>query len=151
MWIITGLYYLEDQRPEYLFRLAFVTLIPEGGTKQLPQWGCCRGWWMWNQKKKNQQERDIFHGETNNDWEINLIWEDFFLMCRDIWYSLLCVVWGKFWTFQFSRRPSVYAFYSEQPDFSGHKYGPFGPEVSSLSSAWGEPVSLGYLIDPQDF
>ncbi|MFN1240390.1 alkaline phosphatase family protein, partial [Paenibacillus larvae] len=25
-----------------------------------------------------------------------------------------------------NERPSVYAFYSEQPDFSGHKYGPFG-------------------------
>lgn len=77
---------------------------------------------------------------------INLIWEDFLVMCRDIWCSLSCVVWGRFWTFQFSRRPSVYAFYSEQPDFSGHKYGPFGPEVSSLSSAWEEPVSLGRLI-----
>uniref|UniRef100_A0A286XRP7 Ectonucleotide pyrophosphatase/phosphodiesterase 2 n=1 Tax=Cavia porcellus TaxID=10141 RepID=A0A286XRP7_CAVPO len=31
-------------------------------------------------------------------------------------------------------RPSVYAFYSEQPDFSGHKYGPFGPEESSYAS-----------------
>ncbi|KAB0407555.1 hypothetical protein E2I00_019465 [Balaenoptera physalus] len=28
-------------------------------------------------------------------------------------------------------RPSVYAFYSEQPDFSGHKYGPFGPEMTN--------------------
>lgn len=71
---------------------------------------------------------------------LNLIWEEFFSMCRVTWYSLLYAVWGRFWTFQFSRRPSVYAFYSEQPDFSGHKYGPFGPEVSSLSSAWGEPV-----------
>lgn len=71
-------------------------------------------------------------------------------MYRDMWHSLLCVVWGRFWTFQFSRRPSVYAFYSEQPDFSGHKYGPFGPEVSSLSSAW-EPVSLGHLAHWPDF
>ena len=71
-------------------------------------------------------------------------------MYRDMWHSLLCVVWRRFWTFQFSRRPSVYAFYSEQPDFSGHKYGPFGPEVSSLSSAW-EPVSLGHLAHWPDF
>ncbi|XP_060051667.1 ectonucleotide pyrophosphatase/phosphodiesterase family member 2 isoform X3 [Erinaceus europaeus] len=28
-------------------------------------------------------------------------------------------------------RPSVYAFYSEQPDLSGHKYGPFGPEMTN--------------------
>ncbi|XP_019497663.1 PREDICTED: ectonucleotide pyrophosphatase/phosphodiesterase family member 2 isoform X3 [Hipposideros armiger] len=30
-----------------------------------------------------------------------------------------------------NERPSVYAFYSEQPDFSGHKYGPFGPEMTN--------------------
>lgn len=57
----------------------------------------------------------------------------------------LCVL-GRLWTYLFSCRPSVYAFYSEQPDFSGHKYGPFGPEVSSLSSIWGEAVSPGYVI-----
>ncbi|XP_050001180.1 autotaxin [Alexandromys fortis] len=33
-----------------------------------------------------------------------------------------------------NERPSVYAFYSEQPDFSGHKYGPFGPEECSYGS-----------------
>nr|KAF6300435.1 ectonucleotide pyrophosphatase/phosphodiesterase 2 [Myotis myotis] len=30
-----------------------------------------------------------------------------------------------------NERPSVYAFYSEQPDLSGHKYGPFGPEMTN--------------------
>lgn len=101
------------------------------------------------ERAKPKPERDVFHGKSNGGWEINYL--DlrgffFFLMCGDIWYSLLHVVWGEILNFQFSCRPSVYAFYSEQPDFSGHKYGPFGPEVSSLSSAWGEPVSLGHLI-----
>ncbi|XP_038600978.1 ectonucleotide pyrophosphatase/phosphodiesterase family member 2 isoform X1 [Tachyglossus aculeatus] len=30
-----------------------------------------------------------------------------------------------------NERPSVYAFYSEQPDAAGHKYGPFGPEMTN--------------------
>uniref|UniRef100_A0A8C3HPB6 Autotaxin n=1 Tax=Chrysemys picta bellii TaxID=8478 RepID=A0A8C3HPB6_CHRPI len=48
-----------------------------------------------------------------------------------------------------NERPYVYAFYSEQPDAAGHRYGPFGSEESSYGSPLTPPKRPKRKITPK--
>lgn len=98
--MVTVLYYFEGRRPDWVCSdFSLWLLIPEDGTRQLPQWGrsVCGRWGDGCNRKKQpkQKPEDFFHGKTIVVGRlIILIWEDFFfffLMCRDT--GILCCVW----------------------------------------------------------